>query len=345
MDKKKKIICFGLIGVAVLAILLVLYLVFFKKDNKDKTDDKGKPVIAEKKLEIIDLESNSRPYAVMINNLNAARNYHSGLQDAYLVYEIMVEAGITRLMAVFKDQDTAKIGSVRSSRHYYLDYALENDAIYVHYGWSTQAESDIAILKVNNINGLYDNAFWRESGLPIDYEHTAYTSIDKIESVASNKGYRMTSDKDTLLNYSVDEIDLSSSEDAIVANKVDVKYSSYVTSSYKYDSEDKMYYRSVNGVSHSDYSTKKQYTTKNIIIAFIDNYDIAYDSKGRQELDNIGSGDGYYITNGYSVPITWTKSTRTGQTKYKLASGEEIKVNDGNTYIQIAPLNSATIGE
>ena len=66
---------------------------------------------------------------------------HAGLQDAYITYEILAEGGITRLMALFKDKDTAKIGSVRSARPYYLDYALENDAIYVHYGWSDQAKS------------------------------------------------------------------------------------------------------------------------------------------------------------------------------------------------------------
>ena len=82
----------------------------------------------------------------MINNLNEARPYQSGLQDAYIVYEMIVEGGITRMMALFKDQNTSRIGPVRSSRHYYLDYALENDAIYVHFGWSPQAQTDISRL-------------------------------------------------------------------------------------------------------------------------------------------------------------------------------------------------------
>ena len=58
-------------------------------------------------------------------------------------------------MALFKGKDIEKIGPVRSSRHYFLDYAMENDAIYVHYGFSEQAKADIATLGVNNINGLY----------------------------------------------------------------------------------------------------------------------------------------------------------------------------------------------
>ena len=47
----------------------------------------------------------------------------------------------------------------------------------------------------------------------------------------------------------------------------------------------------------------------------------------------------YYITDGYAVPITWTKSSRKSQTVYKYTNGEEIKFNDGNTFIQIQPTN------
>ena len=59
---------------------------------------------------------------------------------------------------------------------------------------------------------------------------------------------------------------------------------------------------------------------------------------GRLELDNIGSGDGYYITDGYAIPIKWEKSSRSSQTVYTDLSGNEIKVNDGNTFIQITPI-------
>ena len=68
----------------------------------------------------------------------------------------------------------------------------------------------------------------------------------------------------------------------------------------------------------------------------VNNYSL--DSYGRQKLDNIGSGDGYYITNGYAVPIVWEKESRSSQTIYRYSDGTEIDVNDGNTYIQIQPI-------
>ncbi len=346
---------------AIIGIIIVLISVGFigftlfdsndSKKEEDKKEQESENVNNEvdnidenlKDLKIVDVNSNSRPVAVMINNLNAARSYQSGLQDAYVVYEIIVEDGITRMMALFKDKDTSRIGSVRSSRHYFLDYALENDAIYVHFGWSPQAESDISSLSINNVNGLDDDAFWRESSLPVAYEHTAFTSIDKIMSVAKNKGYKTTTNKDLLLNYTTDEVDLSKNSDSSSANSVDIKYSNYVTTSYVYNKNEKLYYRSVNNKAHTDYVTKKQFTTKNIIIAYVSNDDVAGDTSGRQNLNNIGTGTGFYITNGSCVPITWEKKTRSSQTIYKYKDGTEINVSDGNTFIQIAPKNSAKI--
>ena len=54
-----------------------------------------------KKLQVFDESSNERMVAVMINN-NHSSWPHAGLQNAVLVYEIVVEGGITRELAVFK---------------------------------------------------------------------------------------------------------------------------------------------------------------------------------------------------------------------------------------------------
>ena len=319
-------------------ILILLFLIgfggFYLFNNFDEVKEKvtEEPI---KKLKIVDEDSKTRPIAVMINNNHVAWP-HAGLNDAYLAYEILAEGGITRIMALFKDKDTEKIGSVRSARPYYLDYALENDAIYVHYGWSDKAKSDISSLGVDNINGLTaSSVFWRDSSLNKATEHTVFTSMEKINEYSKEHGYDRDTDKDLLLNYSVDEIDLSKREDAIKADTVFMKYSYYTTTSYEYDSEKKVYKRYMSDTPHVDAVTGDQYTFKNIIITPIETH--TYDSYGRLELDNIGSGEGYFITLGYAIPITWSKDSRSSQTVYKNMDGEEIKVNDGNTFIQITP--------
>ena len=157
-QKKKKIITIIsmlLILIIIAAIGIYLYL------NMEKPTKKKK----EKEIKIVDMNSNKRPIAVMIDN-NVGTSSHAGLQDAYITYEAIVEGGLTRIMAIYKDKDVDLIGPVRSSRHYFLDYALENDAIYAHYGWSTFAENDIKELGVNNLNGMIpkeEGAYWRDT--------------------------------------------------------------------------------------------------------------------------------------------------------------------------------------
>lgn len=335
--KLRKII----ISIIMISILILgLYFINSKFKIFDNIFGLGTSEYKEKeeepKLQIVDEDSNSRIIAVMINNNHAAWP-HAGLQDAFLNYEIIVEGGITRILSLFKDADTEKIGSVRSARHYFLDYAMENDAIYVHHGRSPQALEDIENYNIDNIEGLYDeDGFWRDKTLNKAYEHTSFTNIEKINTVIKEKGYRTTTDTDLLLNYSAKEIDLSKKENSIKADKISIEYSSYQTTYYEYDEENKVYLRSMDDEPHVDAITGKQYTTKNIITYQVKNRTI--DSTGRQDLDNVGSGEGYYISNGYAVPITWEKASRSSQTVYKYMDGTEIDANDGVTWIQIQPV-------
>ena len=356
--KKKKItrknIIIGIIFlIIILGMLGYIYITYINKETPSKKQKK-EPEVEEKKLTIVDEDSNQRPIAVMIDN-NIGNGRHAGLQESYINYEIIVEGGLTRIMAVFKDKDVSLIGPVRSSRHYFLDYALESDAIYAHYGWSTYAQNDIKSLGVNNINGLYDEApFWRDKSIAAP--HNVFTSTEKLYAYAEQKDYDMTTTDWNLLNYTTDEVNLSTPistttqinpetgekekvlvtrDGLLTANSVVIPYSYYQTRSYTYDAERKVYLRFMNDTPHIDKSSGQQLYYKNIIIEQVRNSQL--DSEGRQDLDTTGSGNGYYITNGYAVPIYWTKSSRSAKTIYTYSDGSEVEMNDGNTFVQIMP--------
>ena len=355
--KKKKLDKNKVIGILLLLIAVgtIIFVILFYMTPKEETKKTKEPVVTkEKKLKIVDEDSNERPIAVMIDN-NIGQGRHAGLQDSYINYEIIVEGGLTRIMAIFKDKDVDLIGPVRSSRHYFLDYALESDAIYAHYGWSTYAENDIRALDVNNINGLYDEApYWRDK--TIAAPHNVFTSTNKLYEYAKQKNYSTTTNNWKLLNYNPEEINLNdpistteqvnpetgekekvpvTREGLLTANSIVIPYSYYQTRSYTYDATNKVYLRFMNDEPHMDKTTGEQLHYKNIIIEQVRNYQL--DSDGRQDLDTVGSGTGYYITNGYALPINWTKSSRSAKTIYKYLDGSEIEINDGNTFIQIMP--------
>ena len=279
----------------------------------------------------------------MIDNHSGAWP-QANLNKAYMVYEIIVEGGETRLMALFKGQDLDKIGPIRSSRHYFLDYALENDAIYVHHGQSPQAQSDFSKLGIERVVVDNSKTGWRDTSLNVSSEHTLFTNIEKLNK-GTNK-FRKERNKNYLLNYSADEIDMSSLEKSSSANKISLVYSSGTKVYYEYDESNKYYLRSTEIGPHTDYVTKQQYHFKNIIAYQVDNYTINDgENKGRQDIKNIGSGSGYYFSDGYMIPIKWKKDSRSSQTKYTYEDGTELKVNDGNTFIQIVPSSGSIKAE
>lgn len=341
MSKKKKI-ALSIVGVLLIAAIScgVYFGLFYEKDVETKKVEKKVEKKEEPKITIVDPDSKTRSYAVMVNNVGVARPYQSGLQDAYIIYELIVEGGITRYLALFKDANVDRIGTIRSSRHYYLDYVLENDAIYVHWGGSEFAYGDIGKLGINNVDGMTYGGkyFWKDKSLNVSTEHTAYSNTEKINAAVDKLKYRKETNKDLLLDYSAKSLDLSSYESAKDANYVEVVYSGSVKNTYEYDNENKVYKRSVNGKAHKDYVTKEQYTFKNILVYQVENVAIAGDYKGRQNLNNVGKGEGYFISEGKAVEITWEKSERGSQTVYKYKdTGKDLVVNDGNTFIQIQP--------
>ena len=293
------------------------------------------PPVIEKEVEIY--KGTSRPVAVMIDNHKSALP-QGGINEAYMVYEIIVEGGESRLMALFKGENAEKIGPVRSARHYFLDYAMENDAIYVHYGWSPQAESDIESLEINNINGIFESEkyFWRTKDKSAP--HNVATNMESILQVAQNKGYRITSTKSSVLNYVTDEVNL---EEGVPATTITIPYSSSNVVEYTYDEQTQRYIRTSHGILNEDWTTGEEITTKNIIITFAKNTTINDgENKGRQTIYNVDNLEGYYITNGKAIQITCEKTTRNSQTIYKDLEGNEIEVNDGNTFVQICPINA-----
>ena len=56
-------------------------------------------------------------------------------------------------------------------------------------------------------------------------------------------------------------------------------------------------------------------------------------------LATVGKGEGYYITNGYAVPIKWSKADRRSKTVYTYEDGTEIEVSDGRTYIEVSDVS------
>lgn len=336
MKNRKLIIIYLLLILVAGTLVFVYYNGFLNKvENKNQelisntaVENQKEEVPQAKELQVY--TGFDRPIAVMIDNERAAWP-HSGLQDAYMIYEMIIEGGESRMMALYKNKTTTKIGPIRSARHYFVHYAMEHNAIFAHFGWSPKAQETIKLNNVNNINGIYDEYYWRIGG---GY-HNAFSSIKKIKDMASSKKYMDLGNNEPIYKYSTDEFNLDSGTQI---SGLKIKYSELHNVSYKYDENEKVFYRSMRGIVDKDRETGKQYYAKNIVIMYVKNYNLPdSETKGRQELENIGTGTGYYITDGKYIDITWKKESSKSRTLWLDSSGKEIVLNDGITYVQLAP--------
>lgn len=356
INKTKIIALIAIICIIILAIVIGIVIANSSKSNSGEVSslpeqennvDKVQVNIANEnnKINVVDINSKSRPYAMVVNNTPVAVKVQEGLNKAYLVYEIPTEGYTSRLLALYKDvEEDLVVGTIRSARHNFVDFALESDAIFCCYGWSHYAEDDIKAGSIDYFQGLFGGPFYRNNPESLAVEHTAYTSMNKIKQAVSEKGFRTTTDNSILLNYNSEDVTLSETASPQTANTVTIPYGAATqTETFKYDKNTKMYTRYADGKECKDHKTQESVTTKNIIVQKI-NYEMC-DDNYYWNLHTTGSGEGYYITNGYAVPITWSKSSRSSKTKYtykqgtkidgKDVGGKEIEVNDGRTWIAV----------
>ena len=271
---------------------------------------------------------NQRPLCIMINNIIDAMP-QSGLSQADITYEMLVEGGITRYMCVFKDySNIPKLGPVRSARHYYVQMSNMMDGIYAHVGWSMYAEDEINNTGTNNLNGLYDTVtYYRDESRYAP--HNCYTNSEKIAQGISNAGYRTEYDRtrEKMFAFNYEDTPIGNGQ---TANKVTTAYNDSSTRWYEYNADEKLYYRFQYGEKQIDDQTNEQLRYKNLIIMFFEYTDLV---EGLQNINWDKTGTGFYVSDGEYVAITWRKDN--GVIKYYTADGGQLKMNPGKTFITV----------
>jgi len=282
--------------------------------------------------------SKTRPIAIMLNN-HPKSLPQAGIQSAGIIYEVLAEGGMTRLLAVFSDPEVVpdRTGTVRSSRPYYIQLAQGHDAIYVHFGGSEDAFSYLRQNKIDRIDGInYDGTYFyrdkdrrKNKGL----EHSAFTTGELMTRAIEKLGIRAT------VEAQVGPAPFSAVE--IIppepCRQFKCAYSQTVKAGFLYDPEAKLYNKTEYGEEHMDENTGKALTVKNVLVLAIPSRIIKGDAYGRLTVDVIGSGSGYYMTNGGKCDIKWTKASATSPIVYTLADGTPLQINPGNTYVSILP--------
>lgn len=280
--------------------------------------------------------ANQRPIAVMVDNESIALP-HYGMTQADIVYEMMnsTENGrITRFMALVKDWDTIEqFGSIRSARTTNCILAAEWNAILCHDGGPFYIDEYIALPSIDDFNGGFSRV---NNGKSREYtEYILSGDLDKkFKSSGVSKEYTdYYTEKHFKFAKESAPVELA---DGISAKKVDLPFphnGTYLT----YDDSEGVYKYFEYKKEHVDpQNDNAQLSFKNVILQCTP-YEV-YDENGYMyyKIEN-NKGTGYYITNGKAEQISWSKGGLTDNTKYYDASGEEIRINIGKTYIALVP--------
>ena len=292
-------------------------------------------------------EAERRPVAIMLNNINVALPQQN-IGSADILYECQVEGYLTRLMGVYNDyEDLKAIGSVRSSREYYIDFAANHDAIYVHAGGSEEAYRNLKSRKTHNIDAVNDynvsGYFYRDPNRlgRMGYEHTLVIDGDKINGAIAAKKYRTTySSSFTNPLQFIGEGQQINLVNGTKAKQLTVKFGAHTTQ-FVYSASKNLYMRWQNNEKHIDGITGEQLGFENVVVLFCP-YTLTKDDYNHIEVTTTGKGKGYYLTGGKKVDIHWSKSSGDAQVKLYYASGKALTLTPGKTNIEIVGYESAT---
>lgn len=290
----------------------------------------------------LDEQDYTRPFAVMINNLNLAQP-QCGISDADIIYEVMAEGGVTRMMAIFSDiKNAGRIGSMRSIRTYYVDIAMAYGAVAVHAGYSEQAHERIRSYGVNNIDGVTgsyaDKTFYRDPDRMYNgIEHSLFTKGEKLYDCAEELNYTLTIDED--YDNGLHFVKDGAPEDEESAEKIEVKFNSFKSSRFTYHEDTGLYTMVQHGSSYTDGNTNKDVTFTNVLVLSASTSVI--DSYGRLDVKLTGEGTGWYANGGKAVEIKWSREGLTDHFEYELADGTPLEIGVGKSFIAIIATSGA----
>lgn len=289
-----------------------------------------------------------RPVAIMFNNIKAAQP-QLGVSQADIIYEIPAEGGVTRMLGLFQTLDGVEtLGSIRSTRPYYLEAALGHDAILVHAGASPDAYSNIRNWGMANIDGVnggpsQDEVFWRDAERKKNagYEHSLLTSGGNILKYLESGKYRTEHQEG--YSYQQAFAEDGTPINGTPADHFKLYFTNYKTGVFDYDPETMLYYISQYGSAYKDGNTGEQVGVTNVLILETAISIISGDREGRLNVRMTGTGSGTYFCGGKYVPIQWSKADRNSPFVYTTQDGAPLTLGQGHTYVCIMSPATSTL--
>jgi hypothetical protein len=268
---------------------------------------------------------------VKLDNTDNGRP-QTGVGQADIVFEEMVEGGLTRLLAVFHSQDPDDLGPVRSARSTDLTVLAE-------LGWPLFAWSGA-------------NPTFRAAVEDADLADVGYSAVPD--------AYRRDSDRRAPYNLFADPAELRDAVDAGAPPPMLFAYraadeplsgtdalpasgfraSTLATSiDWTWNASTGLWERTQNDTPHLD-SAGERVAVPNIVVRATPYRDSGVrDSTGAvvPEAVAVGQGDAWLLSDGKAQPARWSKTSDDAPTLYTTTDGQPLRLTPGQTWIEMLP--------
>lgn len=250
------------------------------------------------------------------------------------------EGGVPRYMLVFQETIPTDVGPIRSARQYYVEWAAELNAMYVHHGGSPQALETLH--RRGNGSWVYnaDGFRWENRYVfraPDRFApHNVMTDGKHLRKLAALLGADDGKIK-PFWSFGPD----APPDARPTRGMLRVVYP-YETVTYRYDPIANRYVRYIDASKTPQVDTADDAVVapKNVVILRM-HFGALNDNRPdlhRLEAHNVGKGEAWISSNGVTVKGTWRKASVTSPTRLFGPDGEEVTLAAGQTFIEVIAL-------
>lgn len=300
-----------------------------------------------------------RPLCVKIPNDAKARPQY-GINSADVVYETMVEGGLTRLNAIFQSNIPEEVWPTRSARLSDVTIVPQYNGMLFFSGANDQVDAAIANNNVTNMNWDHASSIYYRGDTGRGSLYSLTIKLKEAYEVAKENGYETILENPAQLHFSgvkyddstdsegeSDNTENSSKLDSLDESpltgfsvKVNISGSSRIE--FKWDADKDKYLKWANDNPHLDASDDVQVNVSNVIIMWATyTPQSKTDAAGSVTYDTTltGSGDAAIFKNGIRYDCKW-EAEKDSPPRFYDSEGNEVLLEQGKTWIVVPPTNT-----
>ena len=278
----------------------------------------------------------------------------TGLDRADLIFEELVEGGMTRFAVVYQSDLPEEVGPVRSVRHVDVAIAEPMADAFVFSGGARRTMKFVKRKIPTTISVVNEGApgMYRKSEIPAP--HNIFLKMNEmLDSIAAKdtastgffvrpEATAVTASASPAVSASASPKPASTALTGKSVTDVGVVFSSFAGPNWKWNATDKMWMRS-EGVKPFLNKDGTQFGTNNLVIIEVREIDAGYKGQTGGYVPRTvltGSGRAWVLSDGKAVEVAWNKPFVDAQMELTDLDGNPFTMPTGRTWVELLPVSA-----